>query len=267
MNQKKVETKRFSFVNRELSWLNFNERVLEEASDRTVPLIERLRFLGIFSNNLDEFFQVRFASVKRIAQSSKSGKKVLGGIEAKELLKSITKKVIELQQKSNTILNNIENELKKEKIYFINEKDVKPNQIEYLTDYFLEKVNPSLVTVILKEEFQDFTDNKAFFAIKMELNSKLNSDIQEKEIYAFIELPKNLDRFIVLPVEDNGIQFIMMLDDLIRFHFHLIFSILIGRRVLKIDRPINRNFLPKQNPLLIRHLCGHRLHCPQIKPR
>ena len=152
-----------------MSWLNFNERVLEEASDRTVPLIERLRFLGIFSNNLDEFFQVRFASVKRIAQSSKSGKKVLGGIEAKELLKSITKKVIELQQKSNTILNNIENELKKEKIYFINEKDVKPNQIEYLTDYFLEKVNPSLVTVILKEEFQDFTDNKTFFAIKMEL--------------------------------------------------------------------------------------------------
>ena len=132
--------------------------------------------------------------------------------------------MIALQQKSNTILNNIENELKKEKIYFINEKDVKPNQIEYLTDYFLEKVNPSLVTVILKEEFQDFTDNKAFFAIKMELNSKLNSDIQEKEIYAFIELPKNLDRFIVLPVEDNGIQFIMMLDDLIRFHFHLIFS-------------------------------------------
>ncbi len=224
MNQKKVETKRFSFVNRELSWLNFNERVLEEASDRTVPLIERLRFLGIFSNNLDEFFQVRFASVKRIAQSGKSGKKVLGGIEAKELLKSITKRVIELQQKSNTILNNIENELKKEKIYFINEKDVKPNQIEYLTDYFLEKVNPSLVTVILKEEFQDFTDNKAFFVIKMELNSKLNSDIQEKEIFAFIELPKNLDRFIVLPVENNGIQFIMMLDDLIRFHFHLIFS-------------------------------------------
>ncbi len=224
MNQKKAENKKFNFVNRELSWLNFNERVLEEASDKTVPLIERLRFLGIFSNNLDEFFQVRFASVKRIAQSGKSGKKVLGGIEAKELLKSITNKVIELQQKSNTILNDIERELKKENVVFINEKQVKNYQIQYLTDYFLEKVNPSLVTVILKEEYQDFTDNKTFFAIKMELNSNRNNSLSENKIYAFIELPKKLDRFIVLPVEKNGMQFIMMLDDLIRFHFHLIFS-------------------------------------------
>ena len=224
MNQKKTENKKFNFVNREMSWLNFNERVLEEASDKTVPLIERLRFLGIFSNNLDEFFQVRFASVKRIAQSGKSGKKVLGGMEAKDLLKSITNKVIELQQKSNTILNDIENELRKEKIFFINENQVKPYQVQYLTDYFLEKINPSLVTVILKEEYQDFTDNKTFLAIKMELNSNVNDDLSENKIYAFIELPKKLDRFIVLPIEKNGIQFIMMLDDLIRFHFHLIFS-------------------------------------------
>ncbi len=224
MNQKKIDNKKFNFLNRELSWLNFNERVLEEASDKTVPLIERLRFLGIFSNNLDEFFQVRFASVKRISQSGKSGKKVLGGIEAKELLKSITNKVINLQQKSNTILSNIENELKKEKIYFINENQIKPNQVQYLTDYFLEKVNPSLVTVILKDEYQDFTDNKTFLAIKMELNLETNIDMRQNKIYAFIELPKKLDRFIVLPIEENGIQFIMMLDDLIRLHFHLIFS-------------------------------------------
>ena len=135
---------------------------MEEASDSSVPLIERLRFLGIFSNNLDEFFQVRFASVKRIAQSGKSGKKVLGGIEAKELLKSITNKVIELQQKSNNILSNIEDELKKERIYFINEQQVKPYQIQYLTDYFLEKVNPSLVTVILKKSIKISQITKLF---------------------------------------------------------------------------------------------------------
>ena len=240
MNQKKIENKKFNFVNREMSWLNFNERVLEEASDKTVPLIERLRFLGIFSNNLDEFFQVRFASVKRIAQSGKSGKKVLGGIEAKDLLKSITNKVIELQQKSNTILNDIENELRKEKIIFINEKQVKPYHVKYLTDYFLEKIYPSLVTVILKEEVQDFTDNKTFLAIKMELNSNINNDLSENKIYAFIELPKKLDRFIVLPIEKNGMQFIMMLDDLIRLHFHLIFSMFdykeINAHMFKITR-------------------------------
>ena len=122
-------------------------------------------------------------------------------------MKSITSKVIEHQQKSNSILNEIENELKKERIYFINEKQVKPHQIQYLTDYFLEKVNPSLVTVILKEDYQDFTDNKTFLAVNMELNSKFKNDLTQNKIYAFIELPKNLDRFIVLPIDENGNQY------------------------------------------------------------
>ena len=108
------------FINREHSWLDFNERVLEEAADISVPIIERIRFLGIFSNNLDEFFQVRYATVKRIAQSGKTGKKVLGGSEAKDLLEEITSRVIELQSKSNNILNSIEKHLRKENIHFIN---------------------------------------------------------------------------------------------------------------------------------------------------
>ena len=210
------------FINRELSWLDFNARVLQEAADPSVPLIERLRFLGIFSNNLDEFFQVRFATVKRIAQSQKTGKKALGGIKAVELLKDITKVVIKQQTNSAKILREIENQLEKENIHFLKEEEVNAAQAEFLRDYFLQKVSPRLVTVILKEEEQDFTDNKAFLAIKMEISPTENLAKGEK-LYAVIEIPKEVDRFVVLPPEGEK-QNLMMLDDLIRYHFHLIFS-------------------------------------------
>ena len=210
------------FINRELSWLDFNARVLQEAADPAVPLIERLRFLGIFSNNLDEFFQVRFATVKRIAQSQKTGKKALGGIKADELLKDITKVVIKQQTDSAKILEEIENQLEKENIHFLREEEVNATQAEFLTDYFLQKVSPRLVTIILKEEDQDFTDNKAFLAIKMEMTPTSNM-VKGEKLYAVIEMPKELDRFIALPPEGEK-QNLMMLDDLIRYHFHLIFS-------------------------------------------
>lgn len=214
--------KKNQFINRELSWLDFNARVLQETADPSVPLIERLRFLGIFSNNLDEFFQVRFATVKRIAQSQKTGKKALGGIKAVELLKDITKVVIKQQIDSAKILGEIENQLEKENIHFLREEEVNAVQAEFLRDYFLQKVSPRLVTVILKEEEQDFTDNKAFLAIKMEMSPTENLAKGEK-LYAVIEIPKEVDRFVVLPPEGEK-QNLMMLDDLIRYYFHLIFS-------------------------------------------
>ena len=194
------------FINREHSWLDFNNRVLQEAADKSVPLIERLRFLGIFSNNLDEFFQVRYSTVKRIAQSVKSGKKVLGGTNAVELLEEITERVIALQAKSNDILHSIEKSLKKEHIHFINEKEVLPEQEKFLREYFLSRIGPALVTVILNENIeQDFTDNSAFLVIKMKLNSK---KINRKQ-FAIIEILNDLDRFIVLPKTDDS-QYIML---------------------------------------------------------
>lgn len=206
------------YINREISWLDFNARVLQEAADDQVPLIERLRFLGIFSNNLDEFFQVRYATVKRIAQSDKTGKKVLGGIEASVLLEQITQKVIRLQKESLEILNAIEQALQNENIYFIDETQVPPSQHAFLREYFIKNVSPALVTVILsKDRSQDFTDNTAFLTVKMQLKPVSEST------YALIEINPELDRFIVLPKE-NGRQNIMLLDDLIRYHFHLIFS-------------------------------------------
>ena len=104
---------KYQYINREISWLKFNERVLQESTDKGVPLIERLRFLGIFSNNLDEFFKVRYATVKRIVQAGKSGKSVLGGERAKDLLEEITNIVIRQQKESQVILKQIEAELER----------------------------------------------------------------------------------------------------------------------------------------------------------
>ena len=204
------------YLNREISWLDFNSRVLQEASDINVPIIERLRFLGIFSNNLDEFFQVRYATVKRIAESGvdkDNGKNK----KAINLLDQITNKVIRLQTKSSKILDSIQLSLKKEGIYFINENQVKDSQKEFLKDFFLRKISPALVTIILsKNRKYDFTDNKAFLIAKMSFKKQDN-------IHAIVEIPENISRFVVLPKISNK-QYIMLIDDIIRYHLKMIFS-------------------------------------------
>ena len=209
------------YINREISWLDFNARVLQEANDENVPLLERLRFLGIFSNNLDEFFQVRYATVKRIAQSGKTGKRIFAGRSAEVLLKEITKKVIDLQDESLKILNGIYKEMERENIFFIDQNQVKPEQEDFLKSYFIQNVNPALVTIILSQDRdQDLTANKAFLIVTMELDEKF----EDQNIYVLIEMPKDAKRFVVLPKNSDGKQYIMMLDDLIRYHFHMIFS-------------------------------------------
>ena len=204
------------YLNREISWLDFNARVLQEASDKNVPIIERLRFLGIFSNNLDEFFQVRYATVKRIAESgvNKDNSK---NKKAINLLDQITNKVIKLQNKSSKILDSIQLSLKKEGIYFVNENQVKDSQKDFLKDYFLREISPALVTVILsKRKKYDFTDNKAFLIANMKFK-------KQESIYSIVEIPKNISRFVALPKKSSK-QYIMLIDDIIRYHLNIIFS-------------------------------------------
>src|SRR6056300_323279 len=224
------------FINRELSWLDFNARVLQEAAHQNVPLLDRLRFIGIFSNNLDEFFQVHYATVQRIAQSEKTGKKIFGGENATELLKMITQKVIEQQKESAQILQGIEKELEKEQIYFVNENQVLEEHKAFLKEYFIQKVSPALMTIMISDqEQQDFADNQAFLAVKLVFQNGHTS----KTKFALIEIPKDLDRFIVLPPLGEK-QYVMFLDDLIRYHFDLIFNFFdftsISAHMIKVTR-------------------------------
>ncbi|RDY58350.1 polyphosphate kinase 1 [Flagellimonas nanhaiensis] len=228
------------YINREISWLHFNARVLQESADKNVPLIDRLRFLGIFSNNLDEFFKVRYATVKRIVDAGKKGKSVLGGEKAKDLLEEITKIVIAQQARSLEIFKIIEKELKAENIFIINEKDVNENQAEFIREYFFKKVNQELMTIILNDltEFPILKDTAAYLAVKMVM--KTNDDANNGgNRYALIEIPKGIDRFVVLPKEGDK-HYIIILDDLIRFCLDSVFTMFefesISAHMIKITR-------------------------------
>ena len=230
------KAKQQRFINREMSWLDFNARVLQEAAHQNVPLLDRLRFIGIFSNNLDEFFQVRYATVQRIAQSEKTGKKIFGGESATKLLKMITQKVIEQQKESVQILSGIEQELEKEQIYLVNENQVLDEHKAFLKEYFIQKVSPALMTIMISDkETQDFSDNQAFLAVKL----TFTNGETPKTKFALIEIPKDLDRFIVLPQLGEK-QHVMFLDDLIRYHFDLIFNFFdftsISAHMIKVTR-------------------------------
>ncbi|MGJ8659149.1 polyphosphate kinase 1 [Cellulophaga fucicola] len=251
-----IKTKN-QYINREISWLSFNARVLQESADVKVPLIERLRFLGIFSNNLDEFFKVRYATVKRIVDAGKTGKSVLGGEKAKDLLEEITTIVIKQQTRSLKILGDIEKELETENIFIINEKEVNKNQEAFIKTYFTEKVSPRLMTIVLNDlrEFPLLKDTAAYLAIKMVLNNVDENGIPENK-YALIEIPKEIERFVELPKEGDK-NYIILLDDLIRYSLRHIFNMFTYKSIsahmikitrdaeLDIDNDLSKSFIEK----------------------
>lgn len=253
------------YIDREKSWLAFNARVLQEAGDETVPLLDRLRFLGIFSNNLDEFFRVRFAAIRRLSLDGISGEKVLGGISSKQLLKEITQIVIQQQSESLRILSIIEKKLEAQNIYMINEKELSPEQGDYIREFFIQKVSPALVTIILNDlaEFPLLRDTSGYLAVKLTMkgaktnNSLLGFGKVKQEIrYAVIEMPKTINRFVVLPAEGDK-QYVMFLDDVIRYNLASIFNIFDYEKVsahmvkitrdaqLEIDSDLSKSMLEK----------------------
>lgn len=240
-------------LNRELSWLSFNERVLQEAGDKTNPLIERLKFLGIFSNNLDEFFKVRVATIKRMVDL-KVDSKVTLGVKPKKLLQQIQERVVQLQQNSQSIFKVILNELEKENIFIINETQLNETQTEFVKNYFEEKVLPALAPIMLGnlDNIPFLKDKSIYLATKL-----YNPGPKETVEYALVEIPTAvIPRFLVLP----GIgpkKFVILLDDVIRLNLKDVFAIfsysnfeaytikLTRDAELDIDNDVTKSFLEK----------------------
>ena len=196
------------FTPRELSWLSFNARVLQEAADKSVPLIERLRYLGIFSNNSDEFFRVRVAEVRRLISVSSGPSKQ----QSKELLTAIQKRVLQLQRDFDRIYIEIVRELAARRIYLINESQLDPGQAEFVQSYFTDKVLPELEPILLRDNMAipPLNDESIYLAIEIKSGGEY--------YYAVVEVPTDrLDRFVEIPrKKGKGGKVFIVLDNIIR---------------------------------------------------
>lgn len=205
-------------INREISWLYFNDRVLQEAADPTVPLIERVRFLAIFSSNLDEFYRVRVATMTRLAALNEKSKEILG-YNPKKLLNQIKNLVVKQERKFNNLYENIiVKQLAEEKIFILNDKQLNVSRGAFVKNYFREKLLATLVPIMLDDSLPlpELRDRAIYFFVKLTKNKKTR--------YALIEFPDTLSRFVVLP-ETNNLKFIILLDDIIRYSLEDIFFI------------------------------------------
>ena len=208
-------------IPRDISWLSFNGRVLQEAADETVPLRERIRFLGIFSNNLDEFFRVRVATLKRMIEF---GAKAQVHLEAgpQKILDEINAKVTEQQDEFNRIWNEILRELKKQKIFLVTEKQLNREQQKFVLSWFHDEVRSNIVPLMIEtmQAFPTLNDKSIYLACKL---SKSDGSIPQK--FALVSVPvSRLPRFVILPSSQQG-QYIILLEDVIRFCLPQIFSL------------------------------------------
>lgn len=229
----KMENKPVSddiFFNRELSWLSFNQRVLQEANDESVPLYEKLKFLAIYSSNLDEFFRVRIASLRSLLSLKHKSQKELEFDPSKLLERILKKAAAQQEEHKNTYRNIIKPELAKNDIYLIDETQLNNIQKEYIKDLFDSQIIPHIMPMILvKKKFTLFLRNlRLYLAVKLTLNTRrkttaLKTGSKKRAYYAIVEIPTNhISRFIVLPkIGDKN--YIIFLDDVIRFFLPQIF--------------------------------------------
>ncbi len=207
-------------LNREISWLHFNGRVLQEAADPGNPLFERLKFLGIFSNNRDEFFRVRVATLNRMLKVKSLPYDT--SVNPKKVLKEIFD-IVQVQEKEfMKVYEEIVSELRAHTIFIVDESELNEEQGSFVRKYFQEQVRVGLFPIMISSlrEISSLVDKSIYLAVKLG-----RSDKKIKDDYALIELPtRTVSRFLILPSNDDN-HYVILLDDVVRYCLSEIFSI------------------------------------------
>ena len=206
-------------ISKEESWLDFNRRVLQEAEDKTVPLLERLKFLGIFSNNQDEFFRVRVATLNRLTKFKETSIKIIGQ-DAGDVLKRIQKKVDQQQKLFEKVYKNLQKELILKKIDIIDENSIPIECKNTVYNFFKYKVRPNLFPILVYsfKQISLLRDHSVYLLVNM-----IFKDSKKKSHFSIIEIPTNtLSRFFMIRDKKNRNK-ILFLDDVIRTHLKDIF--------------------------------------------
>jgi polyphosphate kinase len=245
--------KKPDLVNREISWLSFNDRVLQEAADERVPLVERMRFLGIYSNNLDEFFRVRVATLRRLADMVKKHTVDLD-FDPEAVLAKINKIYLKRQKRFDGIHRELIGKLEEEGIFLLNEKQLTGEQQAFVGRYFRETVRPAIFPLMVRNlrRTSFIRDRAIYLAVRL-----ARADGGRPDDFALIKVPSPaLDRFVILP-GPSGQHHVILLDDVIRFCLPDIFPIfdfdvfeaytvkLTRDAELDIDNDVSRSFVER----------------------
>lgn len=208
-----------AYVARDLSWMYFNRRILQEATKPQVPLLERLSFLGIYSNNLDEFFRVRMATLSRIAEcedkSLRSERE-----QARQLIKQINKLNNKYAKEYEHAIHEVTRQLSEENIFLMKEDELDEGQQRFVRQFYRQRLSGFVSPVWLSavRQLTDETDENIYLAVKMQAEGRKSFD------YALIALPvAECGRFVRLP-DKEGRNYLMYLDDVIRYCLPMIFS-------------------------------------------
>lgn len=209
------------YIPRDISWLSFNGRVLQEAADSTVPLISRIKFLGIFSNNLDEFFRVRVAGLKRALLVDEKAAKNIFFEKPQLILEELNQKLIKQQKKFDDVWADVQKEMAKQAVFIKSSEDLNKEQQNFVKNYYLKHVESNVIPLLLdaSRPMHYVRDKSLYLGIAMH-----KKELHNEPKYAIIEIPTPLlGRFTILPSPENEIH-VILLDDIIRYNLPYIFS-------------------------------------------